>query len=219
MTQADRRGTLNTLAPVALSQATLMPWSDISLLDLCTTSGVTLADCARLRITKEAVLDTLDTQLDLCMLDNAGAPDRTQSVRDRLFDALMARFDALENNRAAWQSILHFGERDPIQELSRRARRARTGAWALEASGITASSVGGAGRAIGIARILRHCETVWLQDGPDLAKTMARLDQELRKGEDIAARVNEACRFMASFSGKRAAKPSFGGAFEDRAAD
>jgi ubiquinone biosynthesis protein COQ9 len=199
MTKADRHEALHKLMPVALIQAQERPWDDVSLWDICTGAGIGLADCARLGITKEAVLDKLHVHVDIKMLENAEAPDRTQTARDLLFDVLMARFDVLEENRAAWQSIVSSGKRDPSMGLARRARWARTGAWALEAAGVSASGVAGAARAIGITRILRQCEAVWLNDVPDMAKTMARLDQELRKGEQFIEQVSAIGRFMASY--------------------
>jgi hypothetical protein len=215
MTHDDRRDAIQKLVPIALSKAQEMAWEDVSLWDLCADTDISLSDCARLRINKEAVVDALYASLDVVMLDHVEAPDMTQNVRDRLFDALMGRFDALEENRSAWRSIVLSGTNDPLQEVARRARRARSGAWALEAAGVSASSLAGAGRAIGIASILRRCEAVWLEDGPDLAKTMARLDQELRKGEQIVTRLNEVSRFMSGFSRKPNKRPSFAEAVPD----
>jgi hypothetical protein len=200
---------LTKLAQAALEQAAQKPWAEVSLSQLCVAADVTLADCARDSVTKAHVAEKLDTDLDQAMLSGAAELDDTQSVRDRLFDVVMGRFDGMEYNRAAWQSIL-CGERgDALAMFARQARRVRGAGWALEACGVTATDLRGAGRAIGLARILRNCESVWREDGPDLAKTMARLDQDLRKGEAFIARTSDLSALFSGFGFKRSqtAKP------------
>jgi ubiquinone biosynthesis protein COQ9 len=189
MTHSDAAETLSKLAKAAFELAPETPWQELTLSDIGSACDVTLAMCARLGISKADIAGQIDHDLDQTMLASQPTIDKTQAVRDRLFDVLMGRFDAMEENRAAWVSIIASEKSDIVSQLARRARRARTGAWALEASGVTASDLRGAGRAIGIARILRLVERVWLDDGPDLAKTMARLDQELRKGEEWIERL------------------------------
>jgi ubiquinone biosynthesis protein COQ9 len=174
---------LDALAQSAKEQAALKDWAQVTLADVCAGCDATLADCARAKISKADIAAHIDLGLDTQMLACADDLDPTQSVRDRLFDVVMARFDAMEAQRAMWASILEGDASDPFARLARRARRLSTAAWALEAAGVAASSLSGGARAIGVARIVRTCEAVWLKDGPDLAKTMAHLDQELRKGE------------------------------------
>jgi hypothetical protein len=196
MTSETRTRLLDILAEHALSQTVEGPWSTVTLADLCAAGGVSLGDCVTHNISKAEVAAYLDKRLDLAMLSATPKVDHTQGVRDRLFDVLMGRFDALEENRASWTSILGGEKDDMASALARRARRARTGAWALEAAGVTSSDLRGATRAIAIARILRGCEKVWLLDGPDLAKTMARLDQDLRKAEEWVERAQAVGDFM-----------------------
>jgi hypothetical protein len=199
MTQASPSQTLTKLAQAARDCAATKAWDQISLRELCEHASVTLADCAAENITKAHIAAHLDQDLDQNMLAAAREFDRTASVRDRLFDVMMARFDAMEDNRAAWYSILSGETSDPLARLARQGRRARAAAWALEAAGVTASDLRGAGRTIGLARILRLVESVWRDDGPDLAKTMARLDQELRQGEELLARTSDLRAFFSGF--------------------
>jgi hypothetical protein len=207
MTKSAETEILSKLAQAAVALAGDTPWATLTLSDLCAHADVLLADCAQARITKAHVAARLDSDLDQAMLRATSKMDRTQGVRDRLFDALMARFDAMEENRAAWVSILDGEVGDGLARIARRARRARSGAWALEASGVTASDMAGAGRVLGLARILRLAEAAWHGDGPDLAKTMARLDQELRKGEAWAMRAQGFADMMAGFTA-RTQKPT-----------
>jgi ubiquinone biosynthesis protein COQ9 len=203
MTNPDVSETLTKLAQSALDMAAEAPWQDLTLADIGSACDVTLANCARLGITKADIAGQIDHDLDQTMLASQPTIDKTQGVRDRLFDVLMGRFDGMEENRASWVSILAGEKFDVLSQFARRARRARTGAWALEASGVTASDMRGAGRAIGIARILRLVEKAWVDDGPDLAKTMARLDQELRKGEEWVERLQGVENKLSSFKFSR----------------
>jgi hypothetical protein len=198
MTRIDQTELLAQLAENALSLSAETPWDKVTLSALCAAGEVTLVDCAKVRVTKAHVTAYLDSIIDQAMLKTTNKVDASQSVRDRLFDVLMGRFDTMEDQRGAWVSILKAEKSDMVASLARRARRAVTSAWALEAAGVSAGDLRGAGRAVGLARVLRLVESVWLEDGPELAKTMARLDQELRTAEEWVGRVEAVRGFFAA---------------------
>jgi hypothetical protein len=202
--------TLNHLVDAAMELASTKDWDSLTLLDLCRGSEVSLSQCASIRVTKAHVSSGLDARLDQAMLLANQKIEEGQSIRDRLFDVVMGRFDAMEESRLAWESILQGDRQDLASNLARRARRARTAAWALEATGISSSSVEGAAKALALARLLRACDGAWLGDGPDLAKTMAKLDQGLRDAEMWRERATS---FLSLVSGalpkaKSAAEPT-----------
>jgi ubiquinone biosynthesis protein COQ9 len=208
MMASETTAFISDLANAARKLAATRPWQDISLRDLCVSADVTLAACAQEGVTKAHIAAKLDSELDQALLANAHDIDQSQSVRDRLFDVVMGRYDAMEEHRAGWQSILNGELGDPLARVARQARRTHTASWALEACGITASDMRGAGQSIGLARIIRQCDKQWCEDGPDLAKTMAFLDQELRKSEAWVERANKAWSMMERFglSGLKARK-------------
>lgn len=199
MPRSEQRNFIESLAKKALAKAAVMPWYELTLVDLCAETDVRLSDCAKYAISKMHVADQLDAWLDQAMLNNCEPLDASQSTRDRVFDVVMARYDAMEENREGWVSILSADAKDAVAGSARRIRRARTSAWALEASGQNVSTMSGAGRAIGLARILRLCDVAWRDDGPDLAKTMACLDHELRKSESLLHRARDMSTFLSSF--------------------
>jgi hypothetical protein len=196
MTTSASTPLLTKLTNSALAMACELAWDQVTLSDLCTASDLTLGECAGASITKADVTAHLDSLVDQAMLACQSKVDRSQGIRDRVFDVLMGRFDAMEENRTAWTSILLAETGDFAANLARRARRIRTGAWALEASGVNTSDLRGASHAIGLARIIRLVEAAWVDDGADLTKTMARLDQELRKGEEWIERMASARSFL-----------------------
>ena len=205
MTKTETQSTLTILGQTALSLASTQPWDQVTLSDLCAASDIELSACATFAITKADISAHVDALLDQAMLNAQTKVDRSQSVKDRLFDVLMGRFDAMEDNRAAWVSILSAEKSDIIANLARQARRIKAGAWALEASGVTASHALGLGQSVSLGRILRQAEGVWVHDGPDLAKTMANLDQKLRMAEEWSERLAKISAFLKP---KPAAEPT-----------
>jgi ubiquinone biosynthesis protein COQ9 len=183
MEEQDKVSVLDKLGSAALALATAHPWNSVPLRDICEAAGIALSDCVQLGITKPEIEAALDKRLDHAMMEAAASVDRTHPVRDRLFDILMGRFDALEDARAAWTSIFLASQNDPVSQFARRVRRLRCAAWALEAAGISSSDLSGIGRTLGLAFIVRQIDAVWLKDDVDLAKTMAQLDKALREAE------------------------------------
>lgn len=199
MTHADfsqHTPLLEALSEAALTLCAEQAWHEISLSSLCQKSGVTLSACAQAGITLFMVASHLDHKLDQAMLEAATDLEADAPSRDRLFDVVMARFDAMQDNRAAWVSILTSDTQEPAAALARATRRLRTSAWALEAVGVSTTSLKAAARVMGLARRLRQVEGFWLKDDADLSKTMAGLDQSLRESEQWLARGEKLAEFF-----------------------
>jgi len=141
--------------------------------------------------------------LDRAMIEAVADIEAEAPSRDRLFDIIMARFDAMQDQRAAWVSILEADAQEPAAGFARAARRLRTAAWALEAVGISTDSLKATARVMGLARRLRKIEALWLKDDADLSKTMAGLDQTLRESEEWLDRGEKLAEFLKSGSLRR----------------
>mgnify|MGYP000883656183 FL=1 len=201
MTTINRTELLDKVVDLTLARAKETPWDKIALADLAGAADATLADFAAMRITKAKITHTIDRRFDRAALATVKGVDRSETVRDRLFDAAMRRFDALEGHRGAMMSILLAEDSENAAKAARAARRLVTAAWLLEAAGIEAAGGAGVARAVGLARILRKAEAAWRLDGADLARTMASLDQGLRDAEDFIKRAESfAFPDMAAFS-------------------
>jgi hypothetical protein len=198
---------LEALGQAALTLSAEKSWADVSLASLCQTAGQSLLACAEAGITSFSVVAYLDQRLDCAMLEAAADIDSDAPSRDRLFDVVMVRFDAMQDRRASWASILEADAHEPAAALARAARRIRTSAWALEAVGISTASLQATARIMGLARRLRKVEALWLKDDADLSKTMAGLDQTLRESEQWLARGEKLAVFLKSASlGRKRAK-------------
>lgn len=194
---------LKALGEAALALCAEKSWVDVGLLSLCQEAGQSLSACAEAGITRLSVAEYLDQKFDRAMLEAVADIEAEAPSRDRLFDVIMARFDAMQDQRAAWVSILEADAQEPAASVARAARRLRTAAWALEAIGISTDSLKAAARVMGLARRLRKIEALWLKDDADLSKTMAGLDQTLRESEDWLERGEKLSEFFKSGSLRR----------------
>src|SRR4051812_34429667 len=90
----------------ALCLAESRGWRSITLADIASEAGVSLAQLYGLFPSKGAVLSAYIRRVDRATLDGVEIGAKDSSVRDRLFDIFMRRFDALEPNKRAVASIV-----------------------------------------------------------------------------------------------------------------
>ena len=127
-----------------------------------------------------------------------GAATSADSARERLFDTLMRRFDALKPHRDAVRAIARDSVARPAALLGMPILRRSMG-WMLEASGI--SSAGCRGHLLShlLAGLYLSVLRVFLDDdSPDLARTMAALDRGLKRGETLCRALPSRRREAAS---------------------
>ncbi|MEP2545599.1 MAG: hypothetical protein ABJI82_13135 [Alphaproteobacteria bacterium] len=162
-------------------------WRRLPLADVAADAGVPLADVLIPFPTKYDIVNAFQDRIDAQMLaaadTHAASGDAGVGIRDRLFDLLMERFDALTPHRAAMAEIAKDSLCDPVA-LRFLPRMARTMTRVLAAAGIDASGPCGLLHAKGLALVYADAFRVWLgDDGADQAKTMAALDKGLRRAE------------------------------------
>ncbi|MFQ5940054.1 MAG: TetR family transcriptional regulator [Alphaproteobacteria bacterium] len=171
----------------ALDLAVSRGWYNTSLADIAAAAKVPLAQLYAIYPSKGAIVAAFSKQIDEQMLAVAEEEEAEGSPRDRLFDVLMQRFDALKPHKAAVEAILADAGRDPPATLCALPRFMQSMAWMLEAAGINSSGCAGALRAKGLACVYLSTLRVWLNDEtPDMARTMAALDKRLRYAERLA---------------------------------
>ncbi|MFN4089475.1 MAG: TetR family transcriptional regulator [Alphaproteobacteria bacterium] len=159
-------------------------WRPVSFADIAGAAGVSLADLYALFPDKQAVLAAYAARVDRAMLAGADEDLAAEGRRDRLFDLLMRRFDALGQDRAAVRAILADAARDPALALGGGARLLRSMAWTLESAGIASSGIVGALRVKTLTLLYLSAMRVWVEDdSADLARTMAAVDARLRRAE------------------------------------
>ncbi len=184
------------LAHGALSLAAEIPWREATLARLAEASGRPLEELYG--ATSWEAVDCVEEAFDRAIAENAGALDPSQTVRDRLFDLIMRRFEAMEPYRTAVIAMEHGLDRDPTLIASAHQRNVRTARWVLALAGLEADGMTGQARAQGLGVIIGQARAAWRgDDAGDFAKTMASLDKNLRRAEEMFGR-------WAGFEGKKA---------------
>lgn len=173
------------LLDAALALAAEQPWRRIAMGDIAKRAKLSLRDVHAHYRSKGALIDALMARVEGQVL--AAGPGEGETVRERLFDLLMRRFEYLAPHRPALRSMARGTIGDPLGLLCRGRRFLTSMAWMLEAAGVSASGPLGGIKTRGLALIMARCLPVFLADeSSDLAKTMACLDRILMKVSSVA---------------------------------
>jgi hypothetical protein len=182
------------LARAALVLAAANSWREVTLAQLADAAGRQLPDFYGASLW-EAV-DCAEEAFDRAIAEDAAQLDPGQSVRDRLFELIMRRFEAMEPHRAAVLAMEQGLDRDPTLMASAHQRHVRCARWVLALAGLEADGMTGQARAQGLGVIIGQARIAWRgDDAGDFAKTMASLDKNLRRAEEMFGR-------WAGFEGK-----------------
>jgi len=174
------------LAHAALDLAAKTAWRDVTLAQLSAAARRPLAELYGASLW-EAV-DCAEEAFDRAIAEGAEL-DPGQSVRDRLFDLIMRRFEAMEPHRAAVIAMEAGVDRDPILLASQHQRHVRCARWVLALAGLEADGSTGQARAQGLGVIIGQARSAWRGDeAGDFSKTMASLDKNLRRAEEMFGR-------------------------------
>ena len=156
-------------------------WRRLSLADIAAEAGLPILRVYRLFSSKPAILCGFFRRIDETVLAAPPEGEPDERPRDRVFDLLMRRFDALQPHRAALDVLARELPTDPLAALAAGAGLLRSMRWMLEAAGISAEGLGGAVAVKLTAAAYLATLRVWRRDeSPDLAPTMAALDRRLR---------------------------------------
>jgi AcrR family transcriptional regulator len=132
--------------------------------------------------------------IDRAVLAGGTADMAEEPARERLFDVLMRRLEALAPYKEAARSLLRSARRNPGLALALNAMAVRSQKWMLEAAGIGASGPKGALRAQGAALMFARVLSVWFDDDePGLDRTMAALGRGLASAERWAGFLDNLC--------------------------
>jgi hypothetical protein len=163
-----------------------MPFKDITLAAIAAEAGLALSDFQSLR-TREALIVAMFESFDRAM--SADGALLKGPPRERLFDAIMLRFEAMEPQRTGLAEILAYAGRSPTALIRRSEAHLRAAQWALASTGLdTDDGAPRSVKALILARVIGKTEAAWREDKHgDFARTMAELDKSLREAEDRLA--------------------------------
>ena len=110
------------------------------------------------------------------------------TIRDKLFDLLMRRFDALQAHRAGVVALLRALPSEPPTALLLACATRRSMRWMLETAGASTAGLRGTLRVRGLVAVWVWTLRAWERDeSADLSGTMAALDAALRRADRVAA--------------------------------
>lgn len=158
-------------------EAGLVGWRSVTLVSAAQGAGL---DLVRLRVrfpSKGAVLLRFGVLADQGAL---GAAPTMGTPRERLFDLVMARFDALQEQRAGVLSVMDALRTDPGLAFMLWGATLRSMRWLLDAAGVPTDGALGALRVQGMGAVWAYTLRAWEKDeSADMASTMAALDRAL----------------------------------------
>ncbi len=182
----------NAIVEALLELAGERNWDDITISDIATRANLSLSAFRDFFPSKGAILAVFFRNIDKKVLDNSGDELAGEPAKERLFDVLMRRLDALKPYKLGVESIYDWTRRDPIAAASINRLAVNSMRFMLEAAGIDTEGAVGAVKLQGLALAWGRILPIWFRDDDTgLAATMAALDRELTRGERLVARAED----------------------------
>lgn len=183
------------IVEATLRLAAIQPFEEIRIAEIAREAGVSLADFRDAFPSKGAVLAGFSRMIDRAVLEAHTSDLAGEGGKDRLFDVLMRRLDAMAPYKAGLQGVAEWARRDPSAALALNGVLVNSMRFMMEAADLDHEGWAGAlklqGLVLGWTRLL---DTWFEDDEPDLSRTMAALDKMLTRGGGFAARLDDVAR-------------------------
>lgn len=197
------------------------PFQEIGLAEVAGRAGIRLSRLREEFGSTLAIYAAHVKEIDRIVLDGGDGDLGEEPARERLFDVLMRRLEALRPYKDAVASLMRSARRSPPLAFALNGIAVRSQVWMLEAAGIPASGPRGALRAQGAAMMFARVLGVWLDDEEEgLDRTMAALDRGLARAERWEGFLSDVCAIPCALRGpfRRHRRRRRGGYEEDVAA-
>lgn len=176
------------------------PFGEIGLAEIAGRAEVSLAEFRDLFPSKGAILGGFSKRIDHVVLEGTTSDLAEEPVRERVLDIMMRRFDALKPYRDALRSIARALRRDPLSIAAMNQVAMNSLRFMLAAAGVDTTDALGPLKLQGaVAVFARAFETFLDDEEEDLARTMARLDKELDRGERLLRLADDIHALSAPF--------------------
>ncbi len=181
-------------------------FEQIGLAEVAARAKVSLADLRNEFRSTLAIIAAHVKQIDRKVLAEGDRDMLEEPARERLFDVLMRRIEAMAPHRAAIRSLMRSIPCNAGLALALNAMAVNSQQWMLTAAGIGASGPKGMIRAQGMAVLFGRVVRVFVEDDEDNARTMAALDRALARGQRWAGFLDEVCALVPRFARRRRAR-------------
>ncbi|HET6375364.1 MAG TPA: TetR/AcrR family transcriptional regulator [Methylocella sp.] len=187
----------NAIIDALMELAGERSWEDITISDVAARANVSLATFREFFPSKGAVLAAFARRIDQTVLKAIGDEMAGEPIKERLFDILMRRLDALAPYKLALEGIYDWALRDPLAAAALNRVVINSMRFMLEAAGVDSEGPVGALKLQGLAFAWANVLRVWFSDDdPGLAATMAALDRALTRGSSFVARAEDVSRLV-----------------------
>lgn len=177
-------GDADRIIDAAFARIPTQGWRELSLAAIAAAAGLPILRVYRSFHSKQVILCAFFRRIDEAVLAVPPAAEPDERPRDRLFDLLMRRFDALRPYKPALEVLRRELPADPVAMLAVGAALLRSMRWMHEAADLATGGVRGAIAVRLTAAAYLAAARVWHRDdSPDLGQTMAALDARLRRVE------------------------------------
>jgi AcrR family transcriptional regulator len=181
------------LGEAALRLLSEMPYAECDLEHIITAAEVEVDLAKRLYQDKLEIVETglahFDEDLAATLASDI-ADDQVSTVREKIFEGLIQRFEAYRPHKATIRALNAASVSNPKIALTMVNRLNHAMAQLLEVTGGGGTGLAGKMRAKGLTGVCLAVLKDWLRDdSPDMAETTRLLDQRLKQAESLAASV------------------------------
>lgn len=181
---AGRASDADRIIDAALARIAADGWRRLALAAIAADAGLPILRVYRAFGSKQAILCGWLTRIDEAVLDAPPAAEADEHPRDRVFDLLMRRFDALRPHKPVLEALRRELPGDPLTGICLGTRLLRSMRWMLETAGVATGGLSGALAVRLTTAAYLSTARIWLgDDSADLSRTMAALDTRLRRIE------------------------------------
>ncbi|MCW1840722.1 TetR/AcrR family transcriptional regulator [Prosthecomicrobium hirschii] len=176
----------------------------IGLAEIAAGADVTLAQLRAAYDGKMAILADFARRIDAAVLAGDDPGMAGEPPRERLFDVVMRRFDALTPHKAGVAGLMKAARRDPLLAAALNRIALTSQRWMLTAAGLDRGGLSGLARAQALALAYAQVLPVWLEEtDAGLPKTMAALDTQLKRLERAGTMLGRVESALCRLSGRR----------------
>jgi AcrR family transcriptional regulator len=191
MAKKQRAETKDAATPDLLREAFALieaeGWRAFSLTRLAQRTNRPLAEVYAELPSRSAVLDALAKRLDAAMLGIDADELKDMSPRERVFELVMRRFDALGPFKGGIRTMSREGGLDIDLLAHGCGNVGRAVSWLLDVADAGLGPLRRAAAGPALALLYARVFNVWLTDDtPDHAQTLAELDRRLQQIEGLA---------------------------------
>ena len=180
-----------------LRLATRREFGDVTLTDIAQEAGISLADLRELFPSKGAIMGAFSRRIDREVLDAQPKEASHEPARERLYDVLRRRLDALEPHREALASVGRWAARDPLTAAALNRETVNSMRFMLEAADVDSEGPVGSLKLQGLALAWSRVLEDWFAG--DIHDALSTLDRELTRGERYVDRAEDFARLTRPF--------------------